>query len=305
MKQIEPGVKSLDLLMGRLDRMKGWIEVKGKRYPSNNPSILNEVGYLLAAEVINPSDIRWGGSEIDHLEFIIDREASEGRPATYIVFSEELWNAINDINEKVNAWSDVNNAFIHAVERGEYPAPPKVVFCKDNRAFGNAVREFAKNTPGWGEGLLHFSVTGEKRERTDEEKALTLAASQGPADKDCTAQTGPGVESLDDTMARVAALEGSIIVKGKAYPSIDCVINEIDYLLETGDLILEEIAWPDGKKLQKRRSKWPECRYKADKKHIKWEVSAIGPRHPRVFSDSLGAIHLELCGKFRELKGER
>ena len=293
MKQIEPGMPSLDRLEERLDRIKGWIEVKGKHYPSNDPYILNDIDYLLTAGAIGPSDIRWGGGQVDHLEFII----YDGKP---LVYSEELISIGDEIEIKRSYFSGLKSEFEYAIKHGNIPQPAEEVY-KDKRAFGSAIKEFAKTLPSDGGGPGFEVAAGGSRERTEEETALTLAASQGPSDKSGeTRPDGPGVESLDDIMVKRAGVEGSIIVKGKGYPSNNYVIQEINCLLETGDLILADITWDDGEQLEIRKSEWLEPEYKAGKKHIR-ATGEFG--HLYIYSDSLDAIDREVCAKLRQLEG--
>ncbi|MDR1477249.1 MAG: hypothetical protein LBI17_03945 [Rickettsiales bacterium] len=293
MRQIESGTKSLDRLVERLASINGWVEVRGKRYPSNNPHILNEICYLLTSGEIEPSDIAWQKGAASHLEFLI----YDGVPTIY---SEELFNIGNEINEKYNAFRELRKDFIDAVENGEYVAPDGMN--KDNRAFGNAVKEFAKTRKG-GRGGLTFSFGG-KRESTEQEEALTRAAESDRPNNDGADMAGVGVKSLDDIMFKLAKIESGITVKGKDYPSNIYVINEINYLLNTGDLTLDELSL-NGKNLKTGDGCQPQTKikYKANKRHIKADVS--NPVRPWIYSNSLIAMDNEMCKRFRELKQSR
>jgi hypothetical protein len=75
-------LKQLDEIMAKLDGLYVPIYVKGKKYPGNNPYVLNKINNMLRAgrikgrhggltepvETLEPGDLKWDGGRIYYFD---------------------------------------------------------------------------------------------------------------------------------------------------------------------------------------------------------------------------------------------
>jgi hypothetical protein len=105
-------MKELDDLMERIEKLYAPIYIKGKKYPGNNPYVLNKINNMLKAgqikkrcggltepvEPLYPDDLKWDGGRIQWF----DEEKD-------CIFNEELEKISFDLCYEMNRLSVENN----------------------------------------------------------------------------------------------------------------------------------------------------------------------------------------------------